>query len=181
MDHAATLLPHLRGDRATIRAGRPEDLPLLHAILSEPSVTCWWGEPDPTERLAADLRGEGDSGVLLVIEAAGTVAGGIYYTEETEPMYRHAGIDIFLGAAVQGRGFGREAVALVARFLIEERGHHRLTIDPAVANERAIRCYRSVGFRPVGVMRRYERGPDGTFHDGLLMDMLAGEVVDAPA
>jgi aminoglycoside 6'-N-acetyltransferase len=29
-----------------------------------------------------------------------------------------------------------------------------------------------VGFRPVGVMRRYERGPDGSWHDGLLMDLL---------
>jgi len=33
-----------------------------------------------------------------------------------------------------------------------------------------------VGFRPVGVMRRYERGADGTFHDGLLMDLLAEEL-----
>jgi aminoglycoside 6'-N-acetyltransferase len=33
-----------------------------------------------------------------------------------------------------------------------------------------------VGFRPIGVMREYERGRDGTFHDGLLMDMLRGEL-----
>ena len=33
-----------------------------------------------------------------------------------------------------------------------------------------------VGFRPVGVMRRYERGPDGTWHDGMLMDLLADEL-----
>jgi hypothetical protein len=26
--------------------------------------------------------------------------------------------------------------------------------------------------RPVGIMRQYERGPDGTWHDGLLMDLL---------
>jgi aminoglycoside 6'-N-acetyltransferase len=25
-------------------------------------------------------------------------------------------------------------------------------------------------------MRRYERGPDGTWHDGLLMDLLADEL-----
>ena len=41
---------------------------------------------------------------------------------------------------------------------------------------RAIRAYGKVGFRPVGAMRRYERGPDGTFHDGLLMDLLADEL-----
>jgi aminoglycoside 6'-N-acetyltransferase len=27
------------------------------------------------------------------------------------------------------------------------------------------------------VMRRYELGPDGTFHDGLLMDLLAEELI----
>jgi aminoglycoside 6'-N-acetyltransferase len=32
-----------------------------------------------------------------------------------------------------------------------------------------------VGFRPVGVMRACERGVDGTWHDGLLMDLLRGE------
>jgi aminoglycoside 6'-N-acetyltransferase len=40
----------------------------------------------------------------------------------------------------------------------------------------AIRSYAKVGFRPVGVMRQYERGGDGRFHDGLLMDLLRGEL-----
>jgi aminoglycoside 6'-N-acetyltransferase len=64
----------------------------------------------------------------------------------------------------------------VARYLFAERGHHRLTIDPSAANERAIRAYERVGFRPVGRMRQYERGGDGTWHDGLLMDLLVGEL-----
>ena len=65
---------------------------------------------------------------------------------------------------------------MVARWLIGERGHHRLIIDPAAANTRAIRTYPSLGFKPVGVLRRYEQGPDGTWHDGLLMDLLAEEL-----
>lgn len=64
---------------------------------------------------------------------------------------------------------------MLARYLFDERGHHRLTIDPAAANARAIRAYERVGFRPVGVMREYERGPDGVWRDGLLMDLLASE------
>jgi aminoglycoside 6'-N-acetyltransferase len=51
-----------------------------------------------------------------------------------------------------------------------------LTIDPAAANETAIRVYTKVGFRPVGVLRNYERAADGTWHDGLLMDLLEGEL-----
>jgi aminoglycoside 6'-N-acetyltransferase len=75
-----------------------------------------------------------------------------------------------------GRGLGADAVRRLARHLFEDRGHHRITIDPAAHNERAIRAYRRVGFRPVGVMRRYERGGDGTWHDGLLMDLLPEEL-----
>ena len=71
---------------------------------------------------------------------------------------------------------GTEAVELLARYLFFECGHHRITIDPAAHNERAIRSYAKVGFRPVGVMRQYERGPGGQFHDGLLMDLLRGEL-----
>ena len=43
-------------------------------------------------------------------------------------------------------------------------------------NERAISAYKKVGFKPVGVLRRYEMGPDGTFHDSLLMDLLIEEL-----
>ena len=91
--------------------------------------------------------------------------------------YRHASLDIALAGAHQGRGLGPEAMRLAIEHMIEARGHHRFTIDPAAANERAISAYAAVGFRPVGVMRRYERGADGTWRDGLLMDLLAEEYV----
>jgi aminoglycoside 6'-N-acetyltransferase len=81
-------------------------------------------------------------------------------------------MDIFLTASRHGEGFGTEALKVLARHLFEERGHHRLTIDPAADNAAAIRAYEKVGFRAVGIMRNYERGPDGVWHDGLLMDML---------
>jgi aminoglycoside 6'-N-acetyltransferase len=179
--------PVLAGARVTIRPGRPDDVDVLRAILAEASVARWWGEPAPRADLAADLLGHGGSDggsdrgsdgedVLLVVEVDGVAAGGIQYHEETDPMYRHVGIDIFLGSRWQGRGLGSEAVWLLARYLVEVRRHHRLTIDPAASNEGAIRSYTKVGFRPVGVLRRYERGPDGTYHDGLLMDLLADEL-----
>ena len=98
--------------------------------------------------------------------------------EEPDPMYRHAGIDIAIRAAWQGIGLGPDAIRALARHLIEERGHHRLIIDPAAHNARAIKAYERVGFKPVGVMREYERGPDGTWHDGLLMELLRDDFVD---
>jgi aminoglycoside 6'-N-acetyltransferase len=92
-------------------------------------------------------------------------------------MYRYACIDVFLEAPFHGQGFGSEAVRRVARLLIEERGQHRITIDPAADNAAAIKAYTKVGFRPVGVLREYERDADGGgWHDGLLMELLAGEL-----
>jgi len=167
--------PVLTGREVILRPGRPDDAPRLRAILAEPSVSRWWGEPEPVAAIEEDLRG-GGSAVLLVVEVGGEVAGGIQYEEETDPMYRHAGIDVYLGGRFQGRGLGSEAVALLARFLFEQRGHHRIAIDPAAANHQAIRSYAKVGFRPVGVMRQYERGADGRFHNGLLMDLLRDEL-----
>ena len=78
--------------------------------------------------------------------------------------------------AIAASGIGTDVVATLARQLIEVRGHHRLTIDPAADNGRAIAAYAKAGFRPVGVMRRYEGDLDGTWHDGLLMDLLAAEL-----
>jgi aminoglycoside 6'-N-acetyltransferase len=170
--------PTLDGDLVRIRPGGPDDVEPLRAILAEAEVACWWGEPDPAEQIAADLLGDSSS-VLLVVEVGGRLAGGIQFHEENTPMYRHAGIDIFLTTHQHDRGVGTEAVRLLATFLCEQRGHHRLTIDPAAANHRAIRCYEKVGFRRVGLMRRYERGSDGQFHDGLLMDLLREELAPA--
>jgi aminoglycoside 6'-N-acetyltransferase len=159
----------LPGPRLLLRAVRPDDLGALGAILAQPSVRRWWGETGP-----ADLVPPAD-GDLLVIETEGAVAGLIQYSEVDDPMYRSASIDISLGEAWQGRGLGREAIAVLVAHLFDRRGHHRLTIDPALANERAVRCYASVGFQPVGVMRQYERGEDGSWHDGLLMELLADD------
>jgi aminoglycoside 6'-N-acetyltransferase len=85
-------------------------------------------------------------------------------------------MDIYIDPAVHGQGLGTDAVRTLARHLIVDHGYHRLVIDPAADNVAAIRCYRKVGFHSVGVMRQYERGPDGHWHDGLLMDLLADEL-----
>jgi aminoglycoside 6'-N-acetyltransferase len=112
----------------------------------------------------------------LTIELDGAVAGLIQFYEELDPKYRQATVDLFLAPALHGRGLGTEALRRLARYLIDDRGHHRITIDPAAANTAAIRAYEKVGFRPVGVLRRYERDSDGRgWHDGLLMELLAGE------
>jgi aminoglycoside 6'-N-acetyltransferase len=117
---------------------------------------------------------------VYAIERDGRLVGAIQSAEETDPEFRHAAIDLFLDDTAQGQGVGPAAIRVLARKLIDEDGHHRITIDPAASNEAAIRCYSKAGFKPVGITRQSERGPDGTWHDGLLMDLLADEFIASP-
>ncbi len=105
------------------------------------------------------------------------MVGAVQWAAEEDPDYRHASVDIFLDPKVHGRGIGADAVRTLAKHLVDHHAFHRLVIDPAADNAAAIASYRKVGFRPVGTMRRYSRDDDGAYHDGLLMDLLAEELV----
>ena len=158
----------------TLRPLEAGDVPRLAAIAAEPDVARWWlgvSEQDLLDKLGPEEDAE-----VFAIESEGELIGLVQAYEEADPDYRHAEIDMFLATAWHGQGLGADTVRTIARHLIRDRGHHRITIDPAAENERAIRCYARVGFRRVGVLRRYERGADGSWHDGVLMELLAEEL-----
>jgi aminoglycoside 6'-N-acetyltransferase len=163
----------LRAGRITLRPLEESDVEQLMAILARPGVREWWDSLDDPEHTREGLTNDG---AAFAIEVDGALAGWLGYSEETDPDHCYAGLDIFLAPEHQGRRLGPAALRLAADWFFGERGHHRLTIDPACANERAIRAYAAVGFRPVGTMRCYERGADGRWHDNLLMDLLRDEL-----
>ena len=165
----------LRGNRVVLRPLAEEDVARLVELGADPEVARWWPGLTP-EHVGEKARGEDEGVVAFAILDEGEVAGMIQFYEEDDAEYRHAGMDLFLGVPFQDRGLGSDAVRTLARHLLEERAHHRLVIDPAAHNERAIRCYEKVGFRRVGVMREYWLDPDGVWRDGVLLDLLAGEL-----
>ncbi len=154
---------------AFLRPLEAADAEALRRIRREPEVHRWWDELEDDFPL-----GDEPDAHRLTIVVAGEVAGLIQFWEEADPKYRHAGIDMFIASALHGRGLGTAAVRRLARHLVDDLGHHRLTIDPAAENVAAIRAYEKAGFRRVGVMRSYERDVGGEgWHDGLLMELLA--------
>jgi aminoglycoside 6'-N-acetyltransferase len=160
--------PTLRGDRLTLRPLGAEDREPLRALHHDPGVLRWWGPMDPAFPFDSE---PGMTRLTIAVDAA--PAGVIQFTEELEPAYRSAAIDIFIGDAYAGRGLGREALRLVVDHLVVDRGHHRITIDPAVGNVAAARCYGAAGFEPVGVMRASWRDHEsGEWTDSLLMELI---------
>jgi aminoglycoside 6'-N-acetyltransferase len=156
----------------TIRPLQDGDAAELRRIHATPEVSRWWGQPEE----GFPWSDEPDSQRFAIV-LDGAPVGLIEVHEEPTPRYRHAAVDLFLDPACHGRGIGTEALGLFVRELTERHGHHRITIDPAVANAAAIRSYEKAGFKPVGVMRSYERDVDGPeWHDSLLMELLAAEL-----
>ena len=158
----------MRIDLRPLAPGDEEELLRIHR---SPEVMRWWDVPED------GFPWDEPESTRFTIEVDGRVAGLIQFWEETEPKYRHASIDIFVDPALHGQGAGTDALRQLVRMLIDERGHHRITIDPATENAAAIRSYEKAGFKPVGVMRQHERDVGGEgWHDSLLMELLASEL-----
>lgn len=151
-----------------LRAFGADDAAAIERILAEPEVMRWWPAPDYVAE-----RG-------WVIEVGGEPAGWLEYHEEDYRWYPSVSFDIFTAERLHGRGVGRRALRLAIDHFVA-RGHHRFTVDPNAANERAIRCYSSLGFETVGTMRAYERNPEGGFSDALLMELIVPEAIERDA
>jgi aminoglycoside 6'-N-acetyltransferase len=157
----------LNGELVVLRPVAEGDAATLRAIAATPEVFRWWGRQGD----GFPLADEPEATRFAILEG-GAVVGLAQYGEEPEEDYRHAWIDVFVDPRRHGRGLGTDAVRTLARHLLDERGHHRVTIDPAAANAAAVRSYEKAGFTPVGVMRKAWRGPDDEWHDVLLMELV---------
>lgn len=163
--------PVLYGQGLTLRPANDSDVPPLLEMFSEDAVERWWFPQSP-DKVRDRIHRTDQFG--WVIESEGTVRGWIQAGEEDDEEYRSAWMDIATATETHGTGLARGALVTVMRYLVEVRGHHRITIDPDVLNGRAVRAYEKVGFRTVGIMRHYCRRPDGQLADGMLMEYVVG-------
>lgn len=83
------------------------------------------------------------------------------------------GIDIY-SSEDRGKGYGSEAVRLLLDFAFKTLNLNRVELEVFDFNERALRCYRKVGFREVG-RKRQARLIDGKYRDVIVMDVLRSE------
>jgi aminoglycoside 6'-N-acetyltransferase len=136
----------VRGRLTTLRHATDSDVDLLVRWHADPDVSRFWDDETFTreemrERLArTDVE-------AFVVEEAGAPVG---YVQAWRDEGGGGGLDMFLVPGARGRGLGPDAAEALARHLLDERGWTRLTVDPYLWNEAAIRAWRSAGFEPVG-------------------------------
>jgi [ribosomal protein S5]-alanine N-acetyltransferase len=175
-------VPTLRGERLVLRAPKPSDIDdrLRHPIDPEEEDgyggswrRAWAGERfHSRERLAAPRARRPDE-LAWGIEHRGGCIGGCALRVDTGNHRASYSVGIFV-RALRGIGLGREATRLVVNWGFRGLGLHRVELEVLTGNERAIRCYESVGFRREGIRREAELYPDG-WKDFLQMGMVAGE------
>ncbi len=78
---------------------------------------------------------------------------------------RSADLAIMIGAPYRGRGYGKEAMALLCDFCFREMNLHRLEVRVLAFNEPAIRCYLANGFVQEGLLK------EAVFRDGRYQDV----------
>ena len=157
--------PTLEGDKVALRPTEPGDADALRAILGTPEVAIRWGPQ------GEDFPFDDDTLTRLTVLHDGEVIGLMQYYEEPDPDARSADVDIFIAPERHDRGLGTDAVRTLSRHLLEERGHHRLTLTTATDNHRAIRAYEKAGFRRVGVLEASAWShAAGGWRDELLME-----------
>jgi aminoglycoside 6'-N-acetyltransferase len=137
----------LQGRLTVVRTATVDDADLLVAWHGDPEVARFWdGETFTRDDMLERLRRPDVE--AYVVEADGEPVGYLQSWHEGDDA--EGGIDMFLIPAARGRGLGPDAARAVARYLREDRGWRRVTVDPYTWNEAAVRAWRRAGFRDVG-------------------------------
>jgi len=146
----------IHGRLTVLRPATSDDIDLLVGWHEDPDVNRWWDRrPLTHEEVAAKYVGCRSPGVeAFIVESGGEPIGYLQWWLDDEP--GHAGLDMFLVPNARHHGLGPDA-ALAAVEALRELGFTRITVDPLVDNERAIRAWRKAGF----VEEREFDGEDG--------------------
>lgn len=74
------------------------------------------------------------------------------------------------------KGYGTEALRLLVFYAFQIKNFERLELTVASFNQRAIRCYKKVGFRQVGTWRKALEILN-EIHDVIIMELLKGDEI----
>jgi aminoglycoside 6'-N-acetyltransferase len=128
----------LHGRLTVVRTATEEDAALLVAWHADPEVSRFWDDETFTHDEMVERLRRGDVDAYLV-EAGGEPVGFIQSWHEGDDA--GGGIDMFLVPTARGRGLGPDAARTLARHLRDERGWRRVTVDPYLWNEPAVRAW----------------------------------------
>jgi RimJ/RimL family protein N-acetyltransferase len=113
--------------------------------------------------------------VFTIVNAGTDAPIGRCLLFNVDRVNRHAMLGIFIGEKTfWSKGYGQEAVTLLLDYAFTLLNLNSVMLGAMEFNERAIQCYKKVGFKEIG-RRRQARIIGDQKYDGILMDILAEE------
>ena len=134
--------------RLTLRHARPDDLPAVHAIMSDPQVLRYWSTPphetieQTKEWLDGMIERNQQGSFDFLIEYDGKVIGKM-------GAYQLPDFGYYLAKSAQGQGFAREALAAYTAHVFDH-GVDYLTADSDPRNAPSIKLLTDAGFAETG-------------------------------
>jgi RimJ/RimL family protein N-acetyltransferase len=168
-----------RGELVRLAAIEPEDAEAILPWHQDAAFLRGYGAEPALPRGIEDVRellaGLGRNDRLFAVRRLEDDAlVGVVGLDGINWVHGVAGASVGIGPAFQGRGYGREALALLLRLAYDELNLFRLTVTVFAYNRRAIALYEGLGFQHEGAMRAFVRR-DGRRYDLLIMGLLEPE------
>lgn len=139
-----------RGERLILRRATSEDLDFIVATESD---------PENARFIIADTRAEHEKNmtdpdcayIIMEEQETGRRVGFFMVMELTSPHHSQEWRRVIVNDT--GKGYGREALALLMEWAFSKCGAHRVWLDCMDHNARALHVYERMGFRREGLCR----------------------------
>lgn len=176
-------MPHLIGNRITLREYQLEDLPQIREWVNDYEITNNLHDvflfPNTVHETETFLKMmiEGKSGSKgFIISDKDTLSYiGQIDLHQIDYKNSNAVLGIVIGKKdYLGKGYGSEAIAILQKFVFKTLNLNRLELTVYEYNERAYHCYLKCGFKEEGKMRK-KLFRDGRYWDVVMMSILKEE------
>lgn len=168
----------LKGNRILLRSVEKRDITIFYDIWSDEEVRKFDAAyliPPSKEFLMENFNTFMNSTkkYLSIINEKNVLIGYITY-EENKQINSIYTLGITIGRGFWDRAYGVDAITTLLRYLFLNKNAHRVELEVADYNERAIRCYSKCGFLEEGRKRKVYFS-QGKFSDVVIMGILKDE------
>jgi RimJ/RimL family protein N-acetyltransferase len=168
----------LKGDAVYLSPMNPDDAAVYAKWLNDGRVADTLGVAyellsDAKEKKFLEDADAGGDYHFAVVRSEDDVLLGNASLFNINRNYRSMETGLFIGDAENwGKGYGKEALRLILGFAFSTINAHRVFLRAHSDNERALKCYESVGFKECG------RARDGVFKCGGYFDMVYMDILE---
>ena len=168
-----------KGEKVFLRSYEKKDIERAHKLFNDLEVQFYLA-PGPIyplsyqeeEKFVESFMGrEKEKGYNFAIETLeGEYIGGCGYFGLSR---KNGTVEVGITIADKdywGKGYGTDAMKVLINFLFYELNVRKITLHVFAFNERAIRCYRKLGFLEEGRLRE-NMFRNGRYHDDIIMSL----------